>query len=153
MKHFYTACALTGHRELPPDFDKNALFDRLESLIKEEGCGVFLCGMAQGFDLEALDCLVQIKRERPCFVEACIPYDGFERQFAPHYRRMFEELLPWCDRETVLFPAYRDGCFLYRDRYMVERADVVLAYCTKQTGGAYYTVNYAKRQGIPVLYL
>ena len=38
-------CAITGHRELPVDFDKNALYDELENLVRE-GCDEFLCGMA-----------------------------------------------------------------------------------------------------------
>lgn len=152
MKKFYMTCALTGHRELPRDFDKSALYDRLRLLL-EGGCENFLCGMAEGFDLEALSCLVWFKREKEICIEACLPYEGFGKGFSPKYRNMFEELLPRCDRKTVLFPVYRDGCFLARDRYMVDRADILLAYCTKPTGGAAYTVRYAGKKGVPVLYL
>lgn len=152
MKRLYMTCALTGHRSLPPDFDQNALSDRLEQLI-EGGCETFLCGMAEGFDLTALSCLARLKREKKFFVEACIPYEGFSRRFSSENRRLFEELLTWCDRETVLFPAYRDGCFLARNRYMVDCADVLLAYCNRTKGGTAYTVNYAERKGVPVILL
>ena len=73
--------------------------------------------------------------------------------FSDRNRRLFGELLTWCDRKTVLFPEYRTGCFLARDRYMVDCADVLLAYCTKTRGGAAYTVGYAERKGVPVIRL
>ena len=147
MNHL--SCALTGHRELPADFDKNALYDVLETLI-EEGYRTFYCGMAQGFDLTALACLVDLKRKYRLFLEACIPFEGQQRHYPPQDKGDYDYLLQWCDRKTVLFDRYCDGCFLARDRYMVDRADVVLAYCTKDTGGTAYTVRYARRKGVPV---
>ncbi len=152
MNKIYLTCALTGHRELPPDFDGNALYDRLALLLKG-GCETFLCGMAEGFDLEALSCLARLRQEKKFYIEACVPYNGFERRFSPPERRRYEELVTWCDRTTVLFPEYRDGCFLARDRYMVDCADVLLAYCTKTKGGTAYTVGYAKKKGVPVIRL
>jgi len=47
-------CAITGHRDLSLNFDKNALYEELEKLIRD-GCDRFLCGMAEGFDLTACD--------------------------------------------------------------------------------------------------
>ena len=148
----YLSCALTGHRELPREFDKNALYDRLELLI-EGGCETFFCGMAEGFDLAAMSCLAALKKKRKLFVEACIPFTGFENRFTARDRRVYDELITWCDRTTVIFPEYRAGCFLARNRYMVDCADVLLAYCTKERGGTAYTVNYARRKEVPVLFL
>lgn len=143
-------CALTGHRELPASFDKNALYDRLEELIGS-GYDYFLCGMARGFDLLALECLLALRREFPVFIEACVPFPGQERGYGEGEKRRYREFLALCDKKTVLFDGYRDGCFLARDRYMIDRADAVLAYCTQTTGGTVYTVNYARRKGIPVI--
>ncbi len=145
-------CALTGHRDLPSDFDKNALYDLFEDLLKR-GCDCFLCGMAQGFDLAALGVLVDLKRKYRFTAEACIPYEGHERGFAPAEKRKLRELLPWCDRKTVLFGSYQKGCFLARDRYMVDCADAVVAYCRRETGGTAYTVRYAEKKGKEVIRL
>lgn len=152
MNERFRACALTGHRALPAEFDPNSLYDRLEELI-EGGCETFLCGMAQGFDLVALRCLADLKQKHSLYIEACIPYEGFERRFSAEEKRNFTELLTWCDRKTVLFEHYREGCFLSRDRYMVDCADVVLAYCKRETGGTAYTVTYARKKNKPVLFL
>lgn len=145
-------CALTGHRALPEGFDKNKLYDTLEEKIRE-GYDEFLCGMAVGFDLVALDCLVALRRAYPIRIVACIPFDGQERSFSEEDKRIYRELLTWCDEKRVLLPAYRNGCYLARNRYMVDRADHLLAYCVKDKGGAAYTVQYAKKKGLSVTVL
>lgn len=142
-------CALTGHRELPEQFDRNALYDALEELIRG-GCDCFLCGMAKGFDLLALECLISLKQRYKIEIEACIPYAGQECSFSAADKKRYRAMLPWCDEKSVLFPAYFNGCFLARDRYMVEKADVVFAYCVQKSGGAAYTVSYAQKKGIRV---
>lgn len=146
------ACALTGHRSLPADFDRNHLYDTLENLI-EGGYRIFYCGMAQGFDLLALQCLVDLKRKYRLYLEACIPYPGQSARYPEPDKDDYKYLLGWCDKKTVLYGAYTDGCFLARDRYMVDGADAVLAYCTRNTGGTAYTVRYAKKKGIPVFFV
>lgn len=145
-------CALTGHRVIPPSFDVNLLYDALEDLV-EEGFDCFLCGMAKGFDLLALQCLVDLKRKFKFTVEACIPYAGQENAFSAEEKKRYRELLSWCDEKTVLFEEYRNGCFLIRNRYMVDCADELLAYCVKQTGGTAFTVHCAEKKGIPVRYV
>ena len=141
--------ALTGHRTLPQEFSRDRLREKLEELIKEGYDGYF-CGMAAGFDLLALDVLVELKRKYPLYLEACIPFEGQEKGYPKEEKERYRELLCWCDRKTVLFPSYRNGCYLVRDRYMVDCADGVLAYLTRDTGGTAYTVNYAREKNVPV---
>ena len=137
------SCALTGHRSLVPSFDESRLFSELETLI-QQGYTYFYCGMAEGFDLLALKALCTLKKTHPIAIEACIPYRGQENHFSSPMKNLYRELLPQCDVKTVFFDRYTDGCFLIRNRYMVDRADCVYAYCLKETGGTAYTVRYAK---------
>lgn len=143
------ACAFTGHRDLTPEFSETKLYYALSDLL-DEGVGTFYCGMARGFDLEALACLLSFRPKRHFTVEACVPYEGHESSIPARERGRYRELLAACDRKTVLFPSYRNGCLLARDRYMVDRSDILLAYCTKETGGAAYTVKYAESRGIEI---
>ena len=145
-------CALTGHRELPENFDENALYDKLEEFLKK-GCDTFFCGMAQGFDLRALKCLVDLKKKYSFHIEACIPYLGQERGYPAEEKKLYHELLQWCDIKTVIFENFQRGCFLARNRYMVDCSDVVLAYCHKSTGGSAYTANYALNNRKPVIFI
>jgi len=150
MKPF--SCTLTGHRELPADFDNKILYNTLESLLLE-GCDTFFCGMAEGFDLLSLGLLLELKDRYHFTVEACVPFRGQEKNFSPRNRELYFDYLQKCDKITVLSDTYKKGIFLARDRYMVDECDVVLAYLTKQSGGTYYTVNYAKSRGKEVRYV
>ncbi len=144
-------CALTGHRDLPADFDRNALHDRLEELIRG-GCDSFLCGMATGFDLAALECIVDLKRRYHVRVEACIPYAQQAYGFPREEKKKYRELLKECDEVTVLSEHYYVNCLLARNRYMVDKCDLLFAYRTKDRGGAAYTVDYAVRKGVKVVF-
>lgn len=145
-------CALTGHRELPADFDKNALIDLLEERILA-GTDYFLCGMAAGFDLLALECLLYLRQKHKIKIEACIPCLGQESSFGSYERERYQKFLEACDRKTVLFDNYRQGCYHARDRYMVNCADELVAYCKRTKGGTAYTVREAGKKGIPVYYV
>ena len=144
-----STCALTGHRDLPPDFDRDALYDDLEAIIKA-GCDHFLCGMAWGFDLAALECLVALRRKYRFTLSAYVPFDGQEKSFPSEEQQKYKELIAWCDVVRILYPAYQNGCYLARDRFMVEHADLLYAYCTRKTGGSAYTVKYAQSHGVDV---
>ena len=143
-------CALTGHRSLPADFDESRLTNELEALVRS-GYTYFYCGMAEGFDLTALKALFHLKRRYPIKIEACVPYKGQENRFSFEMKRLYRELLPECDKTTVFFDHYKDGCFLVRNRYMADGADCVFAYCLRETGGTAYTVRYAESRGKPVV--
>lgn len=144
--------ALTGHRDLPDTFDDGALKRALSALVFE-GYRNILCGMARGFDLRALEILLS-SGERPSLTfEACVPYAGQERGFSESEKERYKTLLSRCEKKTVLFDRYQSGCFLARDRYMVDRADALFAYCERDRGGTAYTVRYAQKKGIPVIFL
>ncbi len=145
------ACALTGHRDVPTNFDKKMLFDDLEAIVRA-GYTMFYCGMAMGFDLMALECLIELKSRYHVRVEACIPFPDQAKRFPAAEREKYERLLKACDSQAVLYPTFFPGAFCARDRYMVDRAELLYAYCTKSTGGASYTVHYAISRGVPVRY-
>ncbi len=142
-------CALTGHRDLPANFDRDALLADLEDLIKE-GYTTFLCGMARGFDLVSLGCLVELKQRYHVRIKAYIPFAGQERIFPQEDKDEYYRLLPWCDEKKVLFHNYFSGCFIARNRLMVEACDMLYAYLTKSDGGTAYTVRLAKSKNVRV---
>lgn len=144
-------CALTGHRVLQNSFNESKLKEELEKLIKE-GYDFFYCGMAEGFDLIALKALLFFKKNYPIKIEACIPYKGQEKRFSSEMKDLYLTLLPECDETTVFFESYTDGCYLLRNRYMVDCAECVFAYCKKDTGGTAYTIRYAKKKKKKIVY-
>jgi uncharacterized phage-like protein YoqJ len=106
----------------------------------------FYNGMAIGFDLCAAECVLSLKRSYPHVkLIACIPCYGQEKYFSDADKKRYVKILKKADETVVLSDHYYQGCMQNRDKYMVERADVMIAYCTKATGGAAYTVKIFKK--------
>lgn len=139
-------CAFTGHRSLEEDLSKSALKKQVKEMIKK-GVDTFLCGMAVGFDLLAAETVLALKKKYPSVkLIACIPCCGQERFFSEEDKKRYALLVQNADEKTVLAEHYYKGCMQKRDIYMADRADVMLAYCKKETGGAAFTVRYFQRK-------
>ena len=141
----YKNCVFTGHRDLGDDFSKSRLKKTIEGLIKE-GVENFYNGMAIGFDLIAAECVLSLRKKHPQVkLIACVPCYGQEKYFSETDKRRYVKILKKADETVTLADHYYQGCMQNRDKYMVEKADVMIAYCKKTTGGAAYTVKLFKK--------
>ncbi len=136
------SCAFTGHREVEKDLDVKRLQREIEGLIKR-GVDTFYNGMARGFDLIAAKIVLKLKRKyKHIKLVACIPYYGQEKYFTERDKKEYYAVLKKADLQTLLSPVYFKGCELRRDEYMADRADVLISYLRRDTGGTAYTVRY-----------
>ena len=134
-------CVFTGHRELGEDFSKTRLKKIIEQLI-QTGVENFYNGMAIGFDLLAAECVLSLRKKYPQVkLIACIPCYGQEKYFSEADKKRYVKILKKADEKVTLADHYHQGCMQNRDKYMVEHADCMIAYCNKTTGGAAYTVK------------
>ena len=147
------SCALTGHRTLGDDFDKSALKNKILELVKEQNVGVFYCGMAKGFDTIACEILADIKDSYNVKIIACIPCPEQDKYFSEKDKKKYEILLDKCDEIKVVSDHYFKGCMQVRNKFMVDRCDVVLGYVKEQKGGTIFTVKYALKMGKNVILL
>lgn len=147
-----SACACTGHRVLGKNFSAEALERAMRALIGK-GADTFLCGMAMGFDALCCETALRLKREYPLKVVACVPCGDQSSRYPAREKNRYEKLLAACDERVVLHETYVEGCMFERNRYMVDRCDILLAYLESERGGTYYTVNYAKKRGKTVIFL
>lgn len=147
------SCALTGHRTLGQNFDEDALKNKILELVKEQNVGVFYCGMAKGFDTVACEILTEIKGENSVEIIACVPCPEQDKFFSEKDKKTYEKLLEKCDEIKVVSDHYFKGCMQVRNKFMVDRCDVVLGYVKEQKGGARYTVEYALKTGKKVILL
>ncbi len=140
------ACAFTGHRTLDKDFSEKKLRKQIEGLIKR-GVSVFYNGFALGFDMLAAEIVLTFKRKTYPALKliACIPCKEQERYFSKEDALRYRQLLSEADEVVLLSEHYYRGCMLVRNRYMVEHADILLAYCNKEEGGTAYTVRYFQK--------
>ena len=76
---------------------------------------------------------------------ACIPCYGQEKNFSEKDKTRYVRILKKADEKIVLSDTYFKGCMQNRDRYMADRADILLTYCKKEVGGTAFTVKYYKK--------
>ena len=148
-------CAFTGHRNAHYYNDgTEPLIYTLKRAIKQlldEGCEEFYCGMAQGFDLMAAQCLLEFKNDYNFRLIAVKPCADQTATFTSKNRRLHDEILKDCHDVIVLSDAYFKGCMQMRDRYLVDNCDALICFLRKSYGGTYYTVNYARKKGLKII--
>ena len=146
-------CAFTGHRNLKTYGLDYPLLDRVVQNLLKTGTTNFLCGMAIGFDIAAAESVLLYKDDYGAKLTACLPCADQYKRFSERNKQKYFEVLERCDEVITLAPSYFDGCMHARDRYMVENSDILVSFLRKQSGGTFYTVNYAKKLGKKIIEL
>ena len=146
------AVSLSGNRQLLLDFDKDKLKFELEALIKK-GFNSFLCGMAVGFDTECFLILKELREIHPINIYACVPCKDQDKSFSDNDKEIYRLLLKESDEIILLSEYYYNGCMIVRNKFMVDNSSVLLCYNRKNSGGAFYTLNYAKKCGLDIIEL
>ena len=150
-----TACAFTGHRDVP-SADSVRVAERLDELVEEmisrRGVTRFLAGGALGFDTEAARAVLRAKASHPeVELVLALPCREQTRGWSEGDKRTYDELLSLADSVVYVSERYFRGCMHKRNRYLIDNASWCIAYKTRDTGGTAYTVQYAERCGVPIL--
>jgi len=146
--------AFTGYRlqKMPfPEDEKNDLYIRFrEQELKiinrliELGYTDFISGVAQGFDTwTAEDVLSLKKKNKSITLECAIPCPQQDNQWSADDQRRRKKILRHATSSITTGDYPSKANFLKRNRYMVDKADVVVCAYDGQSGGTAYTVNYA----------
>lgn len=146
-------CAFTGHRNLNFGGFDNSLLDRVVLNLLKNGTTEFLCGMALGFDTAAAESVLLYKDDFGAKLTACLPCADQYSRFSERNKEKYFKILERCDEVITLAPSYYSGCMHERDRFMVERSDLIVCYLRKSSGGTFYTVNYARKLGKKIIEL
>lgn len=157
-------CAFTGHRPVKFDFGYNEADARCQAIIKQIGIEIeqlvkrgvksFISGMALGVDTWAAEAVLAMKRTDPYIKLYCaVPCKGQESKWSAESQRRYRRILEQADRTIVLADRYTPGCMEARDRWMVDRAGVILAVLRKdlQQSGTGLTVSYARECGRDII--
>lgn len=150
------AC-FSGHRKLLEDCTelRSNLEKSIITLI-EQGVVFFGSGAALGFDQIAAETVLKLKEDYPhirlIMVLPCPPEQQSSRWNYEQKKRYYE-MLDRADKVRILSPQYTNSCMLDRNRHMVDNSAYLICYLREHSGGTFYTVNYAERQGIEILRL
>ena len=116
----------------------------LEEKIGDQPADMYLGGCGE-FDGFAYDCCKKYKKVHPnislVFVTPYLTMD-YQRNELQYQKTRYD---------SILYPEIEDKpkryAIAYRNQYMVEKADYVVAYVSHDWGGAYTTYKHAKRKG------
>ena len=134
-----------GHADfLKTEKYEQIMLNLLEKVVGDRPAEMYLGGYG-GFDDFAYDCCKKYKQTHPGISLVFItPYltEAYQKDHLQNQEKRFDYIL-YPEIENRL-PKY---AIVYRNKYMVEKADVVIAYVLHDFGGAYATYTYAKRKG------
>lgn len=149
-----TTCAFSGHRIIPKEYYvtlKQQVEDAVFSLI-QKGFTDFCSGGALGFDQLAAEVVLHYKKLFPkirlIMVLSCKNQDKFWNK---EQQETYRHILSCADSIIYISETYYRGCMQMRNRYLVDASSCLLAYLKQDSGGTKYTVNYAKKNRVPVL--
>ena len=150
-------CCFTGHRMVSSADAlrlRASLSDTIE-LLYQEGVKFFICGGAVGFDtLAAKAVLEKRKTKTDIRLMLAIPCRNQFERWNESQKAVYHAILEDADAVEYLAETYDRGCMLRRNRYMVDHADVCVAfYNGGARGGTAFMVNYAYQCGLKVILL
>lgn len=135
-------CAFFGHRDCPDDII-DSLKATILDLIENNGVKRFLVGNNGNFDRLVIKALKKCKEVFPhidyCVVLAYLPSNNYFE-----YPTIFPEKLESVPKKIAI---------LKRNKWIVENCDFVIMYISHSFGGAYKSIEYAKRLGKPCINL
>ena len=113
----------------------------------ERGYTHFVSGVAMGFDTWVAEDVLELQKKNPeLHLECAIPCPDQDKRWDTSDQKRRRKILKHADESTTVCEHYSSSCFLTRNRYMVDKADVVVCAYDGQPGGTAYTVNYALKQ-------
>lgn len=148
-----TTCTFSGHREVYQSAIEEKLNAEIEKLLQSDNEFLFLTGGMGKFDAMAAGAVRAAKRRHPeksIILALVLPYMGARLNTDKEYYRFnFDQIIIPKELDTVYYKA----AIQLRNRWMVDRADIVISYICRDFGGALATVRYAHKQSKPVVNL
>lgn len=163
LSHPVFVCSFTGHRPQNLPFRYNELDERcvclkrklrkiIIQLIEEKNVFHFITGMAIGIDMYAAEIVIDLKLKYPYItLEAAIPCETQSLKWSKDLQQRYWDILKLCDKKTLIQSYYSSDCMQKRNRYMVDKADVIVAVWDGTVSGTGMTVKYAISHQKPVL--
>jgi len=149
-------CCFTGHRTIPMgqlNYVKNLLNRTVEELIAK-GYSVFAAGGALGFDTMAAQCVLNLKFKYPRIkLLLILPCLEQTKGWSEYDISVYEDIKNKADEVIYTSLNYTKGCMFKRNRALVDKSSVCIAYLTKKTGGTAYTAKYAVEKGLQLINL
>lgn len=155
-------CCFTGNRpkylpwgenEFNPECGriKENLYALLEDLYKD-GYRFFICGMAIGADMYFSEAVLELKDKfNDVSLECAYPCKGSTGLWSIKDKLRASKIEKRADTVTFLSDKYYNGCMQKRNRYMVDKASILITLRYTTTGGTAFTADYAEKKNKKIL--
>ncbi len=150
---FFTV-AFFGHRYIDNSFvidDK--LYSCIKNIVAEHEFVEFIVGKNGEFDTLATSAVRRFMRRglgQKCSLGLVLPYCTAEYR---NNEKSFEEFYSSVEISYAASIAHPKGAIKSRNFEMVDRANLIICYVNRSSGGAYTAVEYAKSRGVPIINL
>ena len=152
-------CCCTGHRPkgFPFAYGKDErkhkeylkqLRQKILLAINEYGVNYFVSGMAIGVDMDFAEMVIALRdaENYPIKLECAIPCHNQTLKWSKADILRSNEILKCADSVNLISERYTTECMLKRNRYMVDKSDIVIAvFYGIEKGGTWHTINYAQK--------
>lgn len=151
MLDIYTVTFI-GHRYIDRfSFVEDKVEELVRDLIGSKAYVDFLVGRDGEFDQIVSSTVLRVKKrvfDANSSLIWVMPYETAEyRDNAESFEEYYDEV-ELCQESAS---AHFKGAIQKRNRYMVDRADLLICYVEKEEGGAYQTMQYAIKAGKKVI--
>lgn len=156
-------CAFTGHRpqNLPWQFNEadtdclklKQVLNQQISQLAENGFTDFLSGMALGSDTWAAEAVLNLRKKKPALKLHCIlPCKTQAEKWPVSEQERYQKILAQADSIFFTSRTYHPNCMLERNRFMVEKARLLLAvYNGQPHSGTAAAVRHAQKLGCDII--
>lgn len=149
-------CCFTGSRQIPPGLAP-ILKEKTEKIILgllPSGVRFFGVGGALGYDTIAAECVLDLRAVFPQIrLILILPCLDQSKNWGAENVRRYNLIKSKADKVVYTSGPYTRSCMFRRNRHLVDNSSICVAYCPHATGGTAYTVGYAKKRGLPVIFL
>ena len=148
-------CCFTGHRPDKMELSEKEVKPLLKKAIEEailKGYVTFITGMAMGTDIWAAEIVLeQKKKNKDLHLICALPHPDFESRRSSVEKMRFNRIIKNADLVKEINDRYFAGCYQVRNKWMVDKSNLVIAVFSGQKSGTKNTIDYAKRKGIKII--
>ena len=146
-------CSFTGHRQIKYSHlgGISGLVDRAIEYAYSKGCREFIAGGAIGFDTVAAREVIKFRMtHRDVALVLFLPCLEQDSKWTDRQKSQYEYLLSEADEVVYVSDEYSDGCMKQRNFQLAAKADMLIAYVSRNNSGAAQTVRMARQNGIEI---
>lgn len=135
-------CTFFGHRDTPPEV-KAVLRQAMTALIEQQDVKRFYVGNQGNFDAMAHSLLAELEQTHGIRYEVVLAYLPQQENTQPAADHTL-----WPEGIETVPPRF---AIEYRNKWMIDRSDIIVAYVTRSFGGAAKFRDLAGRKGKTVI--